>query len=69
MSDNADRADLRIADVVQSALAKTRRAHRLHSDGRCQFCDEPVPDGRLFCGVDCRDDYERHEAGLRRAGR
>ncbi|PUA16808.1 hypothetical protein [Glaciimonas sp. PCH181] len=68
MSDNADRADLRIADVIQSALDQTRRAHRLHSDGRCQFCDELVSDGLLFCNVDCRDDYEKQQAALRRAG-
>lgn len=68
MSDDADRADLRISAAVQSALNQVRRAPGLHSDGRCHYCDEPVPDGLLFCNTDCRDDYEKHQAALRRAG-
>jgi len=68
MSDDADRADLRIAAAVQSALNRARRAPGLHSDGRCHFCEEAVPDGLLFCNTDYRDDYERQQSALRRAG-
>ncbi|MGS0740423.1 hypothetical protein ACVBEF_01045 [Glaciimonas sp. GG7] len=69
MSDDADRADLRIAAMIQSGLNQARRALGLHSDGRCHFCEESVPNGLLFCNTDCRDDYQKHQAALRRAGR
>ena len=69
MSDIADVSDKRIAQAVTDGLNQVRRAARLHSDGRCHFCDEPVPDALLFCDTDCRDDFEREEAARRRAGR
>lgn len=69
MSDDADRADQRITAAVQSALNQVRKATKLHSDGRCHFCDEAVPNALLFCNTDCRDDHEKHEAARQRAGR
>ncbi|KAF3999239.1 DUF2116 family Zn-ribbon domain-containing protein [Glaciimonas immobilis] len=68
MSDNADRADARIAAAVQSALNKVRDTPSLCGDGHCHFCEEAVPDARVFCNADCRDDYQKHQAGRRRAG-
>lgn len=69
MSDDADRADLRIMGAVQKTLDITRRAPVLESDGHCLFCDESVQVGALFCDLDCRDDYEKEQTALRRAGR
>ncbi len=68
MSDHADVSDKRIEQAVIAGLDKVRRASSLHSDGRCHFCDEPVPDSLIFCDIDCRDDYERELAARRRAG-
>ena len=69
MSDIADRADWRIAHEMTTALAQVRRIPLLQADHHCHFCQEPIASALLFCDVDCRDDYEREQAALRRAGR
>jgi hypothetical protein len=69
MSDVADRADWRIAQDIKAAMAHARRTPQLEADGRCHYCDEHVAHGALFCNTDCRDDYEKEQEALRRAGR
>ncbi len=69
MSDDADRADQHIAAAVQSALNQLHKASRLHSNGRCHFCDEVVSNALLFCDADCRDDHEKEQAARQRTGR
>jgi hypothetical protein len=69
MSDVADRADWRITQDIKAAMAHARRAPQLEADGRCHYCDEQVAHGALFCNTDCRDDYEKEQEALRRAGR
>jgi len=70
MSDIADRADTLIAMERAVALAAVRKsAHNLVPDGHCYFCDEDVPHDRLFCNADCRDDFDRHNAALKRTGK
>lgn len=69
MSDAVDRAEWRIAKDLQTALQHARKVEILESDGHCCFCDEPVPQPARFCNVDCRDDYDREQAALRRAAR
>lgn len=68
MSDHADNADSRIYRTIAAGLAAARRAPALQPDCRCHFCDEVVEVGRLFCDQDCRDDYEKRRASLRRTG-
>ncbi|MDR1890142.1 MAG: hypothetical protein LBQ81_12320 [Zoogloeaceae bacterium] len=36
--------------------------------GLCLFCAEPLADGRRWCSVECRDDWERLDGELRRQG-
>jgi len=69
MSDVADRADWRIAQDIKAAMAHARRMPQLEADGRCHYCDEYVAHDALFCNTDCRDDYEKEQEALRRAGR
>jgi hypothetical protein len=69
MSDHADNADSRIFRTIAAGLAAVRRAPELQPDCRCHFCDEIVAVNLLFCDVDCRNDFERQDAALRRAGR
>ncbi|AMP13370.1 hypothetical protein [Collimonas pratensis] len=68
MSDIADRAIWRIEKDVHNAMAHVRKQPMLESDGRCHFCDEAIAHALLFCSVDCRDDYDKEQAALRRAG-
>jgi hypothetical protein len=69
MSDVADRADWRIAQDIKAAMAHARKTPQLEADGHCHYCDEHVTHGVLFCNTDCRDDYQKEQEALRRAGR
>lgn len=68
MSDIADRADWRIEQDVQNAKAHVGKRPMLDSDGHCHFCDKQIAHGMLFCNADCRNDYDKERARLRRAG-
>ena len=69
MSDIADRADWRIAHAITTAVAHVRCLPSLQAVHHCHFCEAPLASALLFCNVDCRDDYQKEQAALRRAGR
>lgn len=61
MSDDADRADSRIEDMIEDNLAAIRRRmeyREIKPCGTCYFCREDVDGARLFCSLRCSDDYE-----------
>lgn len=68
MSDHADRADPTIAAVVTAALQAIRRSPGLLPDRHCHFCESEIAPELLFCDIDCRDDFEREQAAIKRAG-
>lgn len=53
------------------ALAAQAAVPRLKPKGFCHNpdCEDDVAPDRLFCCVECRDDYDRMEAAARRIGR
>lgn len=57
MADDADRADQEVEYYRADALRK-RLPEGPAANGRCHYCDEPVPDGTRWCDVDCRDAWE-----------
>jgi hypothetical protein len=61
MSDIADRAQSQIDLDLQAAIYQTRSRPAMRRMSQCHFCEEFVCDTELFCNVDCRNDYERHE--------
>lgn len=69
MSDFADRSEWVIAQVITEGVAQARNAARLPATGSCHFCQDPVVETLLFCDADCRDDFEKEQAALHRAGR
>ena len=58
--DDADRAEERIEQVMDDALAEVRRAqeHGVKATGMCLYCGEQVPPMLRFCDADCRDGWE-----------
>lgn len=59
-----DRADIMIELMDRVALQnqkqRAEQARRvLHPTGECLFCEEPLPPGLRWCGVECRDDWEK----------
>jgi hypothetical protein len=66
MSDEADRADRLIEAALQNALAAARRNRGPEATGYCLWCEEPVAEGRRWCGPECREEWERHHAAERR---
>lgn len=69
MSDIADRSDQVIALAVVASLAAVRQSHAIAPHGHCYFCDEPVSYPGRFCNIDCRDDYDKEQAAIRRTGK
>ena len=67
MSDDADKAELRIEDMIEDGLAKVRRRmedRQLTPTGTChnQACNDEVEGQRLFCGLKCSQEFERLKA-------
>ena len=62
--DEADQAQGKIEQEIVWALAQRKSV--LIPTGRCWFCEEPA--GRLFCSIECREDFERQSAAHRRNG-
>jgi hypothetical protein len=69
MADAADRADSETDAAFAEALWQARRAPALRPKGACHFCDEPVEAPKLFCSLECAEDFEAEEEALKRMGR
>jgi hypothetical protein len=69
MSDDADRADARIEEVLTDALAAARRAPVLPPTGECYYCQEPLNPVQRFCNKECAEDFELEQAQIKRMGR
>lgn len=65
--DAADRAEDRIEQAMDDALAKVRRAQDKgpRAVGVCLYCAETLPAPMRFCDADCRDAWD-HERRLKR---
>lgn len=57
MADEVDRASQEV-EYSQAEALRLRRPAGPVANGRCHYCDEPVPDGMRWCGIDCRDAWE-----------
>lgn len=68
--DDADRAEERIEQAMEDALAEVRRsqAHGVQAVGLCLYCGETLPDHMRFCDADCRDGYEYEQRIKRMTG-
>jgi hypothetical protein len=67
MADNADRADVEIERATQQAI-KQSRAGAMRPLGACYWCGDAAPPAGLFCGPDCRDDWQRERDARARNG-
>ncbi|MFZ1180892.1 MAG: hypothetical protein WAN92_05130 [Herbaspirillum sp.] len=68
MGDHADISDASIEAAVARGIADVRSKASLQATGHCRFCDAEIGNILLFCDADCRDDYDREQAALKRAG-
>jgi hypothetical protein len=69
MADEADQSDNEIEAHRALGIEQARRAQALKPKHACHFCDEAVLDERLFCGPECREDFEAQARQMKRAGR
>ena len=69
MSDHIDKTDAIIFAEVARGLAAVRCRPGLGAQGCCHYCEEPVASSMIFCGVECRDDYDKELSAKARAGR
>jgi hypothetical protein len=68
MADDADRADAEIAQATAEAIKRTRQP-AMRPLGACYWCGDTSPPQGLFCGPDCRDDWQRERDARARDGR
>jgi len=68
MADDADRADAEIAQATAEAIKRTRQP-AMRPLGACYWCGDTSPPQGLFCGPDCRDDWQRERDARVRDGR
>jgi hypothetical protein len=69
MSDEIDRAN-DIADQMLRAQLTVRKHDKLLACGLCHSCSEFLPKvGQLFCGTECREDYENEDRLRKQAGK
>lgn len=61
MSDDIDRAQEFEAQFLAGALEAQSLKPPIQAIGVCLYCNEALEPGRLFCGPECRDDYEHQE--------
>lgn len=64
IDDQAEAAEQRFRDAALAVRKPT-----LIACGQCHFCAEPLRSGLLFCGAECRDDFEYEQAAKHRNGR
>lgn len=64
--DDLDRASE--LEEKQRAQAMLLRKPSLQAIGQCWNCSEPVGHGRLFCCIECRDDFQDRKAYEQRNG-
>jgi hypothetical protein len=65
--DDADRAEEKIEQAMDDALAEVRRSQErgVKAVGLCLYCGETLPAPLRFCDAGCRDGYD-HEQRIRR---
>ena len=68
MSDDADFAEDRIQKERERAIRAASQVQDLPATGSCLFCDEPVGEGRRFCGPECRDGWDQEKRVRARQG-
>ena len=62
MADDCDRAEERIENTLDDALAQVRwrmEARELEPVHACHWCGEHIVDMRLFCCPECSQDWEK----------
>jgi hypothetical protein len=61
MPDLIDRAQEAMEQLDEIRARKRPTDPSPQATGLCLWCGEPVPDGRRWCGPECRDDWEWHD--------
>lgn len=65
----ADIADLAQEDMERDApfmLEAAKKPAGPKANGTCHNCGESIAPDTLFCDLDCREDFEKRAAALRR---
>ena len=62
MTDEIDHANDQVQRYSDAKIKEIRSKAVIPENltGKCIWCREPVPDKRLWCNADCRDEMENH---------
>lgn len=61
MSDDADKAQERLENWLEGNIRKVLERPSLKPIYQCYNCGETVTGQKLFCDIDCRNDYDMRE--------
>ena len=65
MADDIDKANDQAQLILDKQLQLARKQTNINPfenvSGVCYECDTPVPDGRRWCSIECRDVASRNE--------
>lgn len=68
LDDQAAAAEERFREAALNAQRINAAKKALRPCGACHYCGESVRTGMLFCGRECRDDFEREQMLRERHG-
>jgi hypothetical protein len=53
-------------EILDAFQIEARKPAGPEATGFCLNCGEPLPDDRRWCSPECRDDWQKMDAALRR---
>lgn len=59
MADICDQAQIQNERAFEYELQSSRKPEGPKANGTCHYCGEEVEDGKRWCGIACRNDWQR----------
>jgi hypothetical protein len=61
MADEVDKANDMQAVILEMRIKAARKPLSIITTGYCFYCGDNVGEGMRWCGVECRDGWEREQ--------
>lgn len=58
--DHASETEQQFSDMTIQAV-RDQAKQRLPFTGFCRYCEDVIPEPQIFCGPECRDDWEHQK--------
>jgi YHS domain-containing protein len=68
-ADRSNETEDLLKEYTLQRIRNDKAKASLPYSGACYYCSSDVPQPKVFCSTDCRDDFEREQRLLKIAGR